>query len=63
VLVEPPADGDDDTDMRLSILKAEKKPAPVGVGGRKEEGGEDQPDDGGALDQPAVEPPAGDAEQ
>jgi hypothetical protein len=41
------------------VVKPEKKPTPVGVGGRKEgeENGEEPVDDGGALDQPAVPPP------
>ncbi len=49
--------------MKLSIVKPEKKPEPVGVGARKKEGDEpgdgngESVDDGGALDQPAVEPP------
>ena len=50
---------EDERDLTLSIVKPEKKPTPVGVGGRKEdeENGEQAVDDGGALDQPAVEPP------
>jgi ATP-dependent Clp protease ATP-binding subunit ClpC len=62
VLVEPAPEGSDE-DMKLSIVKPEKKPEPVGVGARKKDG--DEPgegegegvDDGGALDQPAVPPP------
>ena len=51
VMVEVPTEGED-RDVVLSIVKPET-PAPVGVGGRE---GEDKgPDDGGALDQPAVE--------
>src|SRR6187431_1100580 len=63
VMVEPAPEGAED-EMRLSIVKPEKKPEPVGVGARKKEGeegnGEAQSegiDDGGALDQPAVPPP------
>jgi ATP-dependent Clp protease ATP-binding subunit ClpC len=55
----------DEQDLTLSIVKPEKKPTPVGVGGRKEgeeEPGETPVDDGGALDQPAVEPPQPEAE-
>jgi ATP-dependent Clp protease ATP-binding subunit ClpC len=61
VLVEAAPEGSDE-DVKLSIVKPEKKPTPVGVGGRKdEESGEaDGVDDGGALDQPAVEPPPAD---
>jgi ATP-dependent Clp protease ATP-binding subunit ClpC len=58
VVVEPAPEGDE-RDMILSIVKPEPKPTPVGVGGRKE--GADPAetvDEGGALDQPAVEPPA-----
>jgi ATP-dependent Clp protease ATP-binding subunit ClpC len=62
VMVEPAPEGSDE-DMKLSIVKPEKKPEPVGVGARKKDG--DEPgegegegvDDGGALDQPAVPPP------
>jgi ATP-dependent Clp protease ATP-binding subunit ClpC len=57
VLVEAAPEGTDE-DIKLSVVKPEKKPTPVGVGGRKEgDGGEDPVDDGGALDQPAVPPP------
>jgi ATP-dependent Clp protease ATP-binding subunit ClpC len=55
----------DEQDLTLSIVKPEKKPTPVGVGGRKEgdeEPGDPPVDDGGALDQPAVEPPQPEAE-
>jgi ATP-dependent Clp protease ATP-binding subunit ClpC len=64
VLVDK-APEEDEQDLTLSIVKPEKKPTPVGVGGRKEGEAEtvDEPvDDGGALDQPAVEPPAPEAE-
>jgi ATP-dependent Clp protease ATP-binding subunit ClpC len=62
VMVEPAPEGGED-EMKLSIVKPEKAPEPVGVGARQQEG--DEPgngegegvDDGGALDQPAVEPP------
>jgi len=59
VLVEAAPEGSGE-DVKLSIVKPEKKPTPVGVGGRKdEESGESEAvDDGGALDQPAVPPPA-----
>jgi hypothetical protein len=41
------------------VVKPEK-PVPAAVGGRDGEEGEDEKavDDGGALDQPAIEPPA-----
>ena len=54
VMVEVPTEGDD-RDVVLSIVKPQT-PAPVGVGGRDGEE-EKSPDDTGALDQPAVEPP------
>jgi hypothetical protein len=59
VMVEPAPEGDE-REMLLSVVKPEK-PAPVGVGGRE---GEDDKgvDDGGALDQPAVEPPPSDSQ-
>ena len=44
-------------EISLSIVKPAPKPAPVGVGGRKE--GDDEPeavDDTGALDTPPVPP-------
>jgi ATP-dependent Clp protease ATP-binding subunit ClpC len=59
VMVEPASDDTDD-DLKISIVKAEELPTPVGVGAKK---GDEQPegdegvDDGGALDQPAVPPP------
>ena len=58
VLVEPAPEGSDE-EIKLSIIKPLdlQKPAPVGVGGRKE--GEDEPtavDDTGALDTPPVTP-------
>jgi ATP-dependent Clp protease ATP-binding subunit ClpC len=64
VMVEPAGEGAEG-EMNLSIVKPEKKPEPVGVGARKKDGddGNNEPaegeavDDGGALDQPAVEPP------
>jgi ATP-dependent Clp protease ATP-binding subunit ClpC len=63
VLVDK-APEEDERDLTLSIVKPEKKPTPVGVGGRKadEENGEPAVDDGGALDQPAVEPPPAEAD-
>jgi len=61
VLVEAAPEGSDE-EVKLSIVKPEKAPTPVGVGGRKdEESAEGEGiDDGGALDQPAVEPPPAD---
>jgi ATP-dependent Clp protease ATP-binding subunit ClpC len=58
VLVEPAPEGDEDQDVRLSIIKPEPKPTPVGVGaeGGKESEGVEGPDEGGVLDQPAVPP-------
>ena len=49
-----------DEDLSIKIVKPEKAPTPVGVGGRKagEHAEEDEGvDDTGALDQPAVQPP------
>jgi hypothetical protein len=57
-VVEPAPEGDE-RDVILTVVKPEPRPTPVGVGGRKE-GEEPAVDDGGALDQPAVEPPAAD---
>jgi ATP-dependent Clp protease ATP-binding subunit ClpC len=60
VLVEP-AGEDSDDEVKLTVVKPAKKPAPVGVGGRKDdESGEEPVDDGGALDQPAVQEPGED---
>ena len=60
VLVEK-APEESEEELALSVVKPEKKPTPVGVGGRKEgDAPEDAVDDGGALDQPAVEPPPAD---
>jgi ATP-dependent Clp protease ATP-binding subunit ClpC len=59
VVVEP-APEDDERDVILSIVKPEGRPTPVGVGARKEGEEGEAADDGGALDQPAVEPPAAD---
>jgi ATP-dependent Clp protease ATP-binding subunit ClpC len=59
VFVEPAPEGDENQDMRLSIVKPEPKPTPVGVGAEGKEPEEvDGPDEGGVLDQPAVPPPA-----
>jgi len=55
VIVEPAPEGDE-REMLLSIVKPEK-PAPVAVGGREGDDEEKGVDDGGALDQPAVDPP------
>src|SRR5690349_21236850 len=58
VMVDKAPEGSDE-EVTLKIVKPEKAPTPVGVGGRKEgEDAEGEPvDDGGALDQPAVQPP------
>jgi ATP-dependent Clp protease ATP-binding subunit ClpC len=56
VLVEK-APEEDERDLVLTVVKADKKPTPVTVGGGKSEQPEEGVDDGGALDQPAVEPP------
>ena len=58
VMVEPAPEGDE-REMILSIVKPEK-PVPAAVGAREGEarGGEAVDEPGGALDQPAVEPPA-----
>jgi ATP-dependent Clp protease ATP-binding subunit ClpC len=54
VMVEPAPDGSEE-EVKLSIIKPSERPAPVGVGGRKE--GEPEPvDDTGALDTPPVPP-------
>jgi ATP-dependent Clp protease ATP-binding subunit ClpC len=57
VLVEPAAEEDENQDVKLSIIKPEPRPTPVGVGA---EGKEGEPvegaDEGGVLDQPAVPP-------
>ena len=55
VLVEK-APEDDERDLILTVVKPEK-PVPAAVGGGKTEEPEEGVDDGGALDQPAVEPP------
>ena len=58
VMVEPAPEGDE-REMLLSVVKPPEQPAPVAVGGREGEAEEGKDaDDGGALDQPAVEPPA-----
>jgi ATP-dependent Clp protease ATP-binding subunit ClpC len=59
VLVEPAAEGDEDQDVKLSIVKPEPKPTPVGVGAEGKDGGEEVEgtEEGGVLDQPAVPPP------
>jgi len=58
VMVVPAAE-DSDQDLDITIVKPEKAPTPVGVGARKEgeEAADEPADDGGALDQPAVQPP------
>jgi ATP-dependent Clp protease ATP-binding subunit ClpC len=57
VLVEQAAE-ESEEELKISIVKPEERPTPVGVGARKE-GEPEEPgiDDGGALDQPAVQPP------
>src|ERR1700742_3511345 len=55
VMVEPAPEGSDE-EISLSIVKPAPKPAPVGVGGRKEGDDGDSVDDTGALDTPPVEP-------
>ena len=58
VLVEPAAEDDENQDVKLSIVKPEPKPTPVGVGAEGKEGDEvEGPDEGGVLDQPAIPPP------
>ena len=58
LLVEPAAEGDENQDVKLSIVKPEPKPTPVGVGAEGGKEGEtvEGPDEGGVLDQPAVPP-------
>ena len=58
VLVEPAAEGDENQDVKLSIVKPEPKPTPVGVGAEGGKEGEtvEGADEGGVLDQPAVPP-------
>jgi ATP-dependent Clp protease ATP-binding subunit ClpC len=57
VMVDTAAE-ESEQELDIKIVKPEKAPTPVGVGGRKE--GEEPEgetvDDGGALDQPAVPP-------
>jgi ATP-dependent Clp protease ATP-binding subunit ClpC len=55
VMVDPAPDGSDE-EVKLSIVKPAAKPAPVGVGGRKEGEEPEAVDDGGALDQPPLPP-------
>src|ERR1700710_61978 len=58
VLVEPAPEGDENQDVRLSIIKPEPAPTPVGVGaeGGKEGDAVEGPEEGGVLDQPAIPP-------
>jgi ATP-dependent Clp protease ATP-binding subunit ClpC len=58
VLVDKASEESED-ELALSIVKAEKKPVPAAVGGKTDQP-EEGVDDGGALDQPAVEPPPAD---
>jgi ATP-dependent Clp protease ATP-binding subunit ClpC len=56
VMVEPAPEGSED-EISLSIVQPPApKPAPVGVGGRKEGEDAEAVDDTGALDTPPVEP-------
>src|SRR5690242_11330265 len=55
VLVEPAPEGSEE-EVKLSIVKPAEKPAPVGVGGRKEGDEAEAVDDTGALDTPPVPP-------
>ncbi|MBA2515504.1 MAG: AAA family ATPase, partial [Solirubrobacterales bacterium] len=57
VMVEPPAEGEENTEMRLTVVVPEKQP--VGVGAREElEAGTEVIDEpSGALDKPALEEP------
>jgi ATP-dependent Clp protease ATP-binding subunit ClpC len=58
VLVEPAAPDDENQDVKLSVIKPEPRPTPVGVGAEGKEGEEvEGSDEGGVLDQPAVPPP------
>src|SRR3712207_1329596 len=56
VLVEAPPDGSDE-DVKLSVIKPEERPTPVGVAAGKADEPQEGGDDSGALDQPAVPPP------
>jgi ATP-dependent Clp protease ATP-binding subunit ClpC len=58
VLVEKAPEGEE-KDLALTVVKPEK-PVPAAVGGGKTDQPEEGVDDGGALDQPAVEPPPAD---
>jgi ATP-dependent Clp protease ATP-binding subunit ClpC len=58
VLVDK-APEEDEQELKLSIVKPEK-PVPAAVGGGKTDQPEEGVDDGGALDQPAVDPPPAD---
>ena len=61
VFVEPAPEGDE-REMILSVVSPPEEPVPAAVGGRDSESDEDKgADDGGALDQPAVEQPDADA--
>jgi len=60
VMVEPAPEGDE-REMILSIVKAPEQPVPAAVGARESEQDDKDVDDGGALDQPAVEQPDADA--
>src|SRR4051794_12199034 len=60
VMVEPAPEGSEHQDVKLSIVKPEPKPTPVGVGAEGKEGDDvEGSDEGGVLDQPAVPPPDG----
>jgi len=58
VMVEPAPEGSEE-EVKLTIIKPAERPAPVPVGGGKEEDEEPHAgdDERGALDQPPVPPP------
>src|ERR1700754_1996490 len=56
VMVEPAPEGSDEAISLTIVQPPAPKPAPVGVGGRKEGEDGDSVDDTGALDTPPVEP-------
>jgi ATP-dependent Clp protease ATP-binding subunit ClpC len=54
-MVEPAPEGSEE-EVKLSIVKPAAKPAPVAVGGRKEDEEAPPAEEPGALDQPPVPP-------
>ncbi|MDA0166976.1 hypothetical protein OM076_42340, partial [Solirubrobacter ginsenosidimutans] len=56
VMVEPAPEGSDEAISLTIVTPPVPKPAPVGVGGRKEGDDGESVDDTGALDTPPVEP-------